>query len=263
VTTTDVHPPIDQRRHVVLEQGFNMRDLGGYPVRGGGEVRWGRLFRAGSLSTLSGADVERFRQLGIRTVVDLRSDRELDERGRLDVDSYPCRFVHLPVIDATWQETGVPDFDGTEDGTVAFLVWAYESMLEQGADRFGAAIRALAIPGSLPAVFHCAAGKDRTGILAALVLAGIGVDDVTVATDYGLSEQAMASMMAWAEANDPERVAALAAMPPAMRAARPAAMLEILARLRHAHGSIDGFLASIGVGTATMSTLTDALVDRG
>lgn len=259
--TPAVDATIERRRHVALQGCFNMRDVGGYAVGDRGRVRWGRLYRAGSLSTLSASDLETFDELGIRTVIDLRSDRELVERGRLDVDSYSCSFMHLPVIDATWQESGVPDFDDTEQGIVDFLVWAYESMLEQGADRFGGAMRALSVPGSMPAVVHCAAGKDRTGILAALVLAGVGVDDVTVALDYGLSEQAMEAMMRWAAEHDPERVAALSSMPRAMRAARPAAMIELLGRLRSTHGSMQNFLASIGVGHATLSALVDELVE--
>lgn len=252
----------DRRRRVVLERGHNMRDLGGYVTGDGRTIGWGRLYRAGSLSTLSPTDLATFDALGIRTVIDLRSEREVAERGVFDVAGYPVAFHHLPVIDATWQETEVPEFDESEDGIVEFLVWAYRSMLAEGGDRFAHAIGLLAVPGNLPAVFHCAAGKDRTGLLAALVLGGLGVDDEAIALDYGLSEGAMQAMLEWASVHDPERVALMSQMPAAMLAARPAAMREILAGLRDDHGSVAGYLTSIGVSTAMLAALASALDDR-
>jgi len=184
----------DPRRLVPLNAVHNFRDLGGYPTGDGRTVGWGRLFRADGLYRLTADDLDVIDALGIRTVVDLRSGPEFEQHGRFPLERYPVAFHHLPIIDSTWMASEMPDVDDTEDGAIEFLTWAYGDMLAQGADRFAHAFGVLAVPGSAPAVFHCAAGKDRTGVLAALILGGLGVHHDTIVDDYALTEAAMVRM---------------------------------------------------------------------
>lgn len=249
----------DARRVVPLEGIHNFRDLGGYELADGRTIGWGRLFRSDGLYRASELDVETFDGLGLRTVVDLRSTPETADHGSFPVEKYPVAYVHLPIIDVTWARSDVPDFPDTERGTVDFLVWAYHDMLQQGGDRFAAAIHTLALPESMPAVFHCAAGKDRTGVLAALILGALGVDHETIVGDYELTVDGMARMRAWVMEHHPEMAKRMGETPAFMLAAHPQAMREVLAGLVEAYGSIAEFVDGLGVGPATLADLADQL----
>ncbi len=251
----------DPRRLVVLDAVHNFRDLGGYPVLDGarrtGTTRWGARYRADGLYRLTEADIEVVRRLGLRTVVDLRSQPELDERGRFPDHAVEVEFHHLPIIDATWDHSSVDaDVDATE-----FLVSAYDDMIAQGSERFAAAFATLARPGALPAVFHCAAGKDRTGLLAAFVLSAAGVPREVVLRDYELTGEGMARMKAWVEREFPEMAERMADTPSAFLAAVPAALDRVLDRLSAEHGSVIGFLEAIGIGSETVAAMAAQLVE--
>ena len=100
---------IETNRVITLEAVHNFRDLGGYPTVDGRVTRWRTLFRSDGLDRLTGADLEVVRELGIRTVIDLRTQGELDARGRFPVEAHPVAFHHLPGIDVTWDPDYVPD----------------------------------------------------------------------------------------------------------------------------------------------------------
>jgi protein-tyrosine phosphatase len=262
VTSSITEPNVDALaivghadRVVPLESAFNFRDLGGYVLGNGQTIEWGRLFRADGLSRLNDHDIDVVDALGIRTVVDLRTSNEIVQRGAFPVAKYPVAFHHLSIIDATWTETGVPDFPETEQGGIDFLIWAYRDMLGNGADRFAQAIATLAVPGSGPAVFHCAAGKDRTGILAALILGGLGVDHEVIAEDFGLTRDGMIRMRLWLTEHAPESAADMNSRPQMMFGAHPDAMRQILRDLVADHGTVRNYLASIGIGDAVLADL--------
>jgi protein-tyrosine phosphatase len=242
-------------RLIALEAVHNFRDLGGYTTTDGRVTRWQMLYRADGLHRLTGADVAALRQLGLRTVVDLRTDKELDERGTFPVDAYPVTFHHLPVIDVTWDPNTGDDADAAE-----FLFRQYESMLAYGEPLFAKAFHLLGLPGALPAVFHCAAGKDRTGILAALILSSLGVPADVVAEDYGLSRAAMVRMRAWATEHNPELAAAWDKAASSHLAAEPEAMAKLLTTLTERHGSVREYVVSLGVSNALLVHLESALL---
>ena len=250
-----VDPFVDPRRIVGLEAVHNFRDLGGYPAAGGTITRWHLLYRADGLGRLAGADIEVVRALGLRTVIDLRSQAELDGHGRFPHEAIDVTFTHLPIIDATWAADS--HLDKTEH---EFLVWAYRNMLEVGSARFARAITELAVPGALPAVFHCAAGKDRTGILAALVLGALGVPRTVVLADYALTVDGMQLMRAYAERTHPEMAERMAATPSAFMAALPDALGDVLDHVVAEHGSVRGYLDSIGVSPESIHSLTSQLL---
>jgi len=249
----------DERRVVALEAVHNFRDLGGYTMADGRATAWGRVFRADGLQRLTDDDLDVIDAIGIRTVIDLRTSGEIETRGTFPVEKLPVAWHHLSIIDATWHDTGVPDFPDDEQGGIDFLVWAYRDMLDQGADRFAHAFSLLSVPAAAPAVFHCAAGKDRTGLLAALILGGLGVDLDVIAADFGLTLDAMDRLRAWLGRADPSALEAMNGRPAMMFGAHPTAMRQILAELIDAHGSIRGYLASIGVGAATLEALATQL----
>ena len=110
-------------------------------------------------------------------------------------------------------------------------------------------------------MFHCSAGKDRTGVLAALLLGALGVPDETIVADYSLSRDAMERMLVWLQerAPDPETLARFA---PAIRAAEPVAMEVFLAGLREQFGSFDDYFSSLGVADAVTTLRATLLEER-
>jgi protein-tyrosine phosphatase len=242
-------------RHIEFEAVHNFRDLGGYPTVDDRVTRWGVLFRADGLHRLTDADLVRFDALGMRTVVDLRTDLEVEQHGAFPHDRHPIAYHHVPVIDATWNHQEVPDLDDVD-----FLVWAYRAMLDEGGPRFAEAIELLVADGAAPAVFHCAAGKDRTGIVAALVLGAVGVPDEVIVADYARTAEAMRRMQDWVRVNHPELYERYAETPSAFLAAEPAAMQVILDDLRQDHGSVRDAAAGLGVGSEALARLHQLLI---
>ena len=228
-------------RQVAFDGSFNFRDLGGYPTASGAVVAWRRLYRADGPHALSAADVARLPQLGLRTVVDLRTVDEAEQRGRWIDHLGPVTAHHLPMLDVLPDEAELQEWVDP-----AYVGEHYWRMAEHGRAAIGETLRIVASDGAVPAVFHCSAGKDRTGILAATILGILGVADETIVADYALSRAAMERMYEWirGRVDDLDKLARFA---PAVRAAPPAAMESFIDRLRAEHGSFTGFAADLGV----------------
>ena len=201
--------------------------------------------------------MSRVMQLGLKSVIDLRTEREQREQGIFPIDDIEVNFHHLSIVDVTWSDTETPEFDDE----VEFLVWGYRDMLEIGSSRFADAMHVLAQTESLPAVFHCAAGKDRTGVLAALLLSSLGVEDAHICADYGLTQDAMQRTIAWSKVHRPELAERYASIPKAYLAADPRAMQIILAELAQQHGSVRNYVREIGVADATVEVLGNLLLE--
>ncbi len=250
----------DVRRAVQLDGVHNFRDLGGYPALGG-RTRWGLVYRADGLGRLTPADVSILRTRGLGTVIDLRTDAELAARGRYPVEQHPVAFHHLPVLDQTWRAENVPEIDNAHD----FLLWAYRDMLRVGSDKIADALRLIAAPDMTPVVFHCAAGKDRTGLVAAMLLAVLGVPDDFIAADYGRTADGMRRMRAawakWADEKGEEEKARMENSPAYYFESPPAVMSALLTELRAQHGSIVEYLHSLGVTPIHVDSLRMRLIE--
>ena len=200
-------------------------------------------------------DAETVRELGINSVLDLRTEDEIGTRGRFPVDKVPVEYHHLPFLDV------VPDADFYPTPVPpSFMAEHYHDILHGGSDHVVGALRILARAETYPAVFHCAAGKDRTGILAALVLSLLGVPDEQIAEDYGLSRQAMVELGAFLHEHMPEVAANMDRIPTAMLA-EPETMAMLLQSLRDQYGSVPDFVASLGITDAEVSAVRSNLLD--
>src|SRR3989442_15520992 len=167
--------PDSPSRLLPLVGAFNFRDLGGYATADGRRIRWGQVFRSDTLDNLSDDDLEVLRLLGLRTVVDLRTRNEAERDGRGPLGSEPVHYVHLSVLPEEGGESvAAPDTEAA--GIGARYLW----YLEAGAAALAAALQLVADSAGHPLVFHCTAGKDRTGVLSALVLGCLGVDRATI-----------------------------------------------------------------------------------
>ena len=244
-------------RNVELTGVFNFRDLGGYETADGRSVRWRTIFRADGLGHLTADDVEALRPVGLRTVVDLRTVGELEQRGRFPVDDYPVAFHHLSVIDQTWD---LDEAIRENLPTTEFLHRSYHQMLDQGAGAFATAFEVLAGPDALPAVFHCAAGKDRTGLLAALLLGSLGIGHDDIVDDYVLTQAIMDRHLERAAKGDPAIARRVALAPKSFFAADPAAMSRVLDDVEREHGSIRGFVKWTGVSDDVLGRLETLLL---
>ena len=249
-------------RLVPLEGTMNFRDLGGYVTDDGQRVRWGRLFRSDGLHGLTDADHEVLAAIGLRTVYDLRWTRERDAQpSRLPEEGVA---VHHLAVGPDPQGADIMEqiFAGDiEEIPMARLVEMYEELLEQGAEVFAALLTHLADPDALPAVFHCTAGKDRTGISAALLLRLLGVPEDVVLDDYVLSTTYRAQRRLeelrprFQEAGlDIERFADYLSAP---RPVLEAALLRIAAD----HGGVEGYLRHGGMADSIPDRLRQLLLE--
>jgi hypothetical protein len=254
-------PDFVTSRHLEFDTIFNFRDLGGYQAAGDRTVRWRTLFRADGLHRLSGDDLARCAELGIRTVLDLRTHIELDDGGRFGDRAgghgpVDIRYHHLPFIRQTWERDDVAF--GADPAR--YLADRYLDMLAEGRDAIGDALRIIADPASVPLAFHCAAGKDRTGVLAALTLSLLGVDDDTVAVDYGLSRLGMDRLKSWVMTERPELANVMVDQPKAWMDAPDDAMRLFLRDLRRSFGSVEAYVGSVGVDAAALRSLRHHLL---
>lgn len=182
-------PPIDERRLVALQGGRNFRDLGGYPTSDGRRVKWGTLFRSGSMVGLTSADYDSLSKLSIKAVCDLRTIQERNAE--------PNRWCQAAKINYWAREHGdsfgelrkvMASGLSTPEAARAAMIQGYRRLPFEQAPAHRELFNRLAV-GELPLVFNCSAGKDRAGTAAALILSALGVPRETVVEDYVLTDR--------------------------------------------------------------------------
>ncbi|MFC8796957.1 tyrosine-protein phosphatase [Promicromonospora sp. NPDC057138] len=242
----DSQPPAWDRWIDTAGAVFNFRDIGAYTTARG-RVRTGLIYRADSLASVPATTLA---GMGIRTVVDLRSDAEVSGHGRFQ-SAAAVTYAHCPVAYNPWDDAA------TSAATVqAFLTERYLEIADIGRNGIRETLDLLADPQRRPMVFHCRAGKDRTGVLAAVLLALLGVGDDDVDADYALSNTAYARFCA-SRGHDPQaavREAAATSSPPGTASA-------VLHSLRARFGSIEAYLIAIGVSPGVLYQLRESLID--
>ena len=230
----------------------NFRDLGGLPTEDGGRIRPGLLFRSDTLQELTAADVDVFvRRLGLQLVVDLRAPEEVAGEGRGLLEAEPVRHVNLALHSR--DQRPIPDL------TADTLVQHYLGYLAVSAAAAVEAFRLLAGEG-LPAVVHCAAGKDRTGVMAGLVLRAVGVPADVVAQDYACSAEAVPAIIARLR-RLPAYADRIDLLPPEVHECRAETMAEFLRAVDEQYGSVTGFLRAAGLEDEVVERLRDRLVE--
>jgi protein-tyrosine phosphatase len=252
-------------RHIDLEGPANFRDIGGYENRDGRAVRTGRVYRSDSLSYMTDRDVRHCVDvLGIHTVIDLRAGHEVEQFSHGPLEAAGVQFLHRPVVDETRREHIMRDPDGPAPELLS-PAGIYLLMLERFADRLADVIRLIADPATHPLVFHCAAGKDRTGIVAALVLGLLGVVDEVIVADYVLTADYMDLLVQRHRAVAAERGVAAEVGEPHF-AAEAEAMRDVLTGLdaRYAtdgRGGVEHYLLVNGLEPDAIATLRTTLLD--
>jgi protein-tyrosine phosphatase len=235
---------------------FNFRDVGGYAGLDGRSVRWRRLFRSDSLHRLAdagdSADRAAFAALGIRSVVDLRRPYEVERDGR--VPAYDgLGYHHIHPEHAEWRESGAPDLDTLP----RWLADRYLDLATDGGAGIAAALAVLADARHAPAVVHCVAGKDRTGVVCALTLSLLGVADDDIAADYALSTAAAERLVDWYRRTEPD------AVPASYLTSPPEAMRLFLDDLRARYGTVERYVLGAGLPAERIAALRAHLLTDG
>jgi protein-tyrosine phosphatase len=247
------HPAADTRR-LVLAGTFNVRHVGGYRTASGAVLADRLLWRGDAMHALDDDGRRTLAALGLRTIIDVREDAERDARPNL-IDGLDARVVTLPLYAGARLEPG-PELDAMRAGD---LTGMYERIIAGHGPQIAAVIGELARPQALPALVHCSAGKDRTGIVVGLLLSAIGVSDDDVVADFALTERYlddafMATVRAAFSGADamPDRV---------HRGADPVWMRAALAAVRASHGDAAAYLIAHGLDPAALDALRAALTD--
>lgn len=244
-----------QRRALSLQGADNVRDLGGLPTADGARTRAGVLYRASTLQELTDDDVRVLtEEVGLRLVVDLREPEEAEREGRGPVAAHVPGYVNLTI------RSGDPlPADVVPDIVDIDLAAHYVGYLEASVEELVMIVRLLADSRHHPAVFHCAAGKDRTGVVAALVLDAVGVLPEAIVADYAATAANAEAIFARLRRLPSYRY--LDDLPPTVRTAEAETMQRFLDELHDEHGGAARWLRGNGVGKDELAALRAALVE--
>jgi protein-tyrosine phosphatase len=245
-----------------LEGAVNVRDLGGLPTDDGGETVAGRLLRADNLQELSPDDVRRLvKDIGLTTVVDLRSSHEMASEGPAPLDSVPgVRHVHHPVV---------PELGSATDAVAEALLLKkdqdrsrfpsdptcghYLGYLEDRPDQVLGAVRSIARDDGA-ALVHCAAGKDRTGVVVALALTAAGVRPQAVVADYAATGERTEAILSRLR-RSPTYSRDIDSQPAEAHRARPETMAAFLGQMETRYGGVARWLTDHGLSAEDLDRL--------
>jgi protein-tyrosine phosphatase len=240
-------------RRVAVEGCHNFRDLGGYPTEDGGALRWRQLFRADGLHALTPRGIATVRdEIRLGDIIDLRSSAELELDGRGPLEREAIRFHHLPLFDGGRGQKTPP--------LGATLAELYYGMIDFARGPIAKVITVLARTDQ-PAVFHCAAGKDRTGVVSALLLSLLGVREEIIVADYAATREALDAIVKRLMASEGYR-GMFDELPRDTLHADPETMEGFLARLRAEFGGVAGYARAIGIDDTDVERLRARMVER-
>lgn len=241
----ELHP----NRHLPVPGTYNIRDLGGYAA-GQASTRWRSVLRADGLHRLDAAGMDLLVAEGVTTVIDLRSADELAKQPNPFHRNSAVRYHNVSLFADL-----APSYRPGEDT----LLGLYVQALHSRRDAMRTVLTLIADAADGIVLFHCTAGKDRTGIIAALLLANAGVASASILEDYALTGTMIAPMIeeflnnAAAQGADIERVRPLLACD-------PATMSATIAHVESEYGSVGEYLSLVGLAPETVRSLATRLV---
>lgn len=232
-------------RRLPLVGTLNTRDLGGYPC-GGGVTRWRVFLRSDSPHSMTPADTEVLRRYGIKNAIDLRSDGERQVLPSVLTQANGFKAHHVSLSD----QLVTADYEGDTPGSMAGL---YISLLDYSGPELLRIFQILAKAGG-GTLFHCAVGKDRTGVVAMLLLSLVGVDEADIVSDYAVSDVYMREVFG-------QHLRANPGGQSYRYHSLPKSMWRVLDHLREAYASAEGYLLGLGLSREEMAALRGKFVE--
>ena len=241
-------------REINFEAIINCRDLGGYRAQGRRTVAWRRLFRSGYMHPMTDRDLHRLKEeLKLTAVIDLRGKKDKQQLKEISLlNSAGIKYFNTPFFSYQKEEL---NYDFTNMGE-AFL---FRVRHQEYGRPIIAALEIIADPKNHPLLFHCGAGKDRSGLLAAFVLSALGVADADIIADYTLSASYMPDLFKRLT-QDPETPADIKNLPAYSWEANAASMALFLSGLKREFGSIREHLEMNGAERSLFNRLEKALL---
>jgi len=247
-------------RFVDFESVINFRDLGGYRTREGRTVAWGRLFRSAGLHEMAVNDITRLREeIGPKAVIDLRTPRDDEKTREIGIlNEVGAEYYNIP-----FRPEGSSYFKEENElfPNVPNLgeIYLYRVTSKGFGEKVVEALEIIANEENRPLIFHCSAGKDRTGVLAAIVLTAAGVIDEDIIADYALTAPFMKEIRDQAM-KDPKTPEEVKNLPDYQWEASAESMSHFLSLLRREYGSVAGYLEKQGAEPSLITRLEKAML---
>ena len=260
-------------REIHLKGTSNTRDIGGYLTSDLRTLRSGQIIRSENLSRLTASDFQKLEEIGVKTVIDLRTDKEHDQAPTVWQGENPPQFFHFPVGDAhnDWfnaQRKMMKRNRFTQEQALEHMVEGYRMIAEVGPPSYQKLMDVVLDQSNWPVLIHCNAGKDRAGVATTLILEALGVDRETIMEEFLLTnEMARTEEKAVFLAKESKKSSngkrsgrspsASAWLP--IVGVRPEMLQAFYASVDEQYGSMDAFLTVLGVDQDARSELTASL----
>ena len=264
------NPAFSSARVIHLDGTTNTRDIGGYQTSDMGTLRWGQIIRSDKLSRLTANDFHKLEEMGVKTVIDLRTNKEHKQSPTVWEGDNPPRFFHFPVGDVNndWfraQRAMMRKNRFTQKQSMKHMVEGYEMIAEEGTSSYQNLMEVVLDESNWPVLIHCTAGKDRSGVAVALILEALGVDRETIMDEYLLTNRYSRVEEKAVILSKQSKKASMGSRTPSADAWKPivgvdAKMLEAFyASVDEKYGSMDTFLTELGVDQDARSALAASL----
>jgi protein-tyrosine phosphatase len=241
-------------REINFEAITNFRDLGGYRAVDGCQTAWQKLFRSGALYSMTTTDqVQLKEKIKLNSVIDLRIGRGLEQQHEIHVlKDIGIKYFNVPFMSYRKEELNLHFSNMGE-------VYLFRIGHTEYVKRIIEAMRVIAEPANHPLLFHCGAGKDRTGLLAAFILSVLGVFEVDIIKDYSLSAPYMKDIISQVM-NDPETPDDIRSLPSYTWEAAPESMELLLSTLKREYETFQQYVIEQGAELSLINQLKKNLL---
>lgn len=260
-------------RVIHLQGTANTRDIGGYLTSDLHTLRWRQIIRSENLSRLTASDFQKLEEIGLKTVIDLRTDREHDQEPTVWLGDHPPQFYHFPVGDAKndWfkaQRKMIKRNSFTEKQSREHMVEGYRMIAAEGPPSYQKLMDVVLDQSNWPVLIHCNAGKDRAGVAVTLILEALGVDRETIMEEFLLTNEMSRTAekaVFLAKERNKSSIGRRSGIAPSASAwfpiigVQPEMLKAFYASVEEQYGSMDAFLTELGADPDARSELAASL----
>ena len=237
------------KRYLNLDGSYNIRDIGGYSNPNGQQTKWNRFYRSGTMHQLTSKSQDKILESGIRTIIDLRTPKETKSTPNVFANSSELQFNHIDMIgDADSPEANAPSEPAAVilEGPEKIMV-SYTSILENSKSQIHDILTLISDPTALPLIYHCQGGKDRTGLVTAMILGIVGVSTHVIADDYALTAHYLLDRYFKEFAKPDESSTNFTWRNYQEKYCPPKVMSLVLDYMNSSYGSVEGYIKSTGI----------------